>query len=258
MPRKYIIDLDGTVYEGETIVPGADDFIRYLNEKDIEYVFLTNCPSKSSSQINEKLSRIGICGNRGKIYTSGHVSAYVLSRIFKICSAYVIGTDALKEEVLKRDIKISRSSPDAVLVGYDTDISYGKLSTATHLVNLGAKLFATNIDNVIPFGNKLIPHTGTFAKALEYSTGENCTYIGKPEKYMMDYVLEKHGWNKEDCFMLGDRVDTDVAFAKNCNIKSLLLDRKKNSGRLDPESKYFPDMVFNNYNELIYKMKKLD
>ena len=220
MKTVFLMDLDGTLYSGKNPLPYAPEFINYLNANNYKYLALTNCPSKTQKQVSKKLRAMKIDIAPDRILTSGMAAAKILSEKYMIESAFVLGTNALKQEFKKRGVPVNGKNARAVVVGYDTALTYKKLSRAVVLVNSGAMLFATNIDNDIPFGNARIPHTGAIAKAIEFAAGKECVYIGKPQPHMLEIACEMLDCDKSDCVMIGDRLDTDIAFAVNSGIES--------------------------------------
>ena len=256
MNRKkvYLIDLDGTLYSGDIALPYASQFVEFLNDNKYKYLALTNCPSRTQRQVSKKLLAMNVMVKPKDVLTSGMATAKILSEEYKIKSAYVLGTWPLKNELKKQGIKIQKESAQAVVVGFDTTLTYKKLSHAAILVNHGAMLFSTNIDSDTPKGNENVPHTGPIAKALEFATGKKCIYIGKPETHMLDIACKILSCNKDECVMLGDRVDTDVTFARNCGIASYLVLRETNDySGLNEE--LTPSCIFKNLLEVIEKEK---
>jgi len=247
MQKTFLLDLDGTLYSGDTALPYAAEFISHLDKNGHRYMAITNCPSKTAAQVSQKLAGMGIGITPDRVLTCGMATARYLQD--KIKTAYVLGTAALKQELTNCGIEIVHDNAEAVVVGYDTGLTYESLTQAVVLVNQGAALYATNHDNTIPFGNKRIPHTGPIAKAVEVATGKTCTYIGKPEVYMFDIAMEVLQTDRASCIMVGDRLDTDVQFAKNCGIASYWICGSNNANDIPPH--LMPDMIVNCLSEII-------
>ena len=247
MKKTFLLDLDGTLYAGNTALPHAPQFIAHLDKNGHQYMAITNCPSKTAAQISQKLADMGIGITPDKILTSGMATAKHLQG--KIKSAYVLGTASLKQELTNAGIILTDHNPNAVVIGYDTGLTYETLTAACILVNNGAALYATNHDNTIPYDGKRIPHTGPIAKAVEFATGKTCIYIGKPEPYMFNIAIEILQADKANCIMVGDRLDTDIQFAKNCGIQSYWICGGGDAGEVP--AGLVPDMVMGCLSEVI-------
>ena len=175
--KIFLLDLDGTLYSGDRALPHAVEFVASLNAKGYPYMALTHCPSKTQAQISDKLVNMGISIGLERILTSGMVTARVLKDVYSVTTAYVLGTAPLKRELEKLGITVRDDYSEAVVVGYDIGLTYDSLTHAAHLAREGALLFATNIDNSIPYGDKRVPHTGAIAKAVEFAAQKECIYL---------------------------------------------------------------------------------
>ena len=247
---NFLLDLDGTLYSGDRVLPHAPEFIEYLKAKGYGYIALTNCPSKTQKQVSNKLVNMGIDISPEQVLTSGMATAKVLNNNFSISSAYVLGTAPLKMELEKQGIVIREQSVKAVVIGYDTGLTYDSLTLAAHLARMGAMLFATNIDNSIPHGGRRIPHTGAMAKAVEFAAEKECIYIGKPQTYMFDIAHAMLRGDKSSYVMVGDRLDTDILFAKNCGIKSCWVYGEGPKPQDIPQE-LIPDVIASNLSEVL-------
>jgi len=247
MKRHFLLDLDGTLYSGDAPMPHAAEFVSCLDARHAPFLALTNCPSKTAAQVSAKLRGMGISVPREKVLTSGMAAAAILKKEHGARSVFVLGGGALAAECEAAGLAVSEVAPDAVLVGYDTGLTYERLCLACALVEAGAKLFCTNPDPVIPFNGGLVPHTGAIAKAVECATGRKALCIGKPETGMFGIAHAMLGGDKKNYVMLGDRLDTDVLFAKNCGITSWLV---SSTVKAD-EGVRAPDKHFQNLAEII-------
>ena len=252
MMKKFLLDLDGTLYSGDRVLPHAPEFIELLKAKGYGYLALTNCPSKTQAQVSDKLVSMGIDIGPEQVLTSGMATATVLKKLYGVSSAYILGTAPLKHELEKQGIIVREQSVDAVVIGYDTGLTYDSLTVAVQLARGGAMLFATNIDNSIPHGDKRIPHTGAIAKAVEFAADKECIYIGKPQTHMFDIAHAILQGDKADYIMVGDRLDTDVLFAKNSSIMSCWVYGEGPTPQNIPPG-LMPDLVAGSLSEIITK-----
>lgn len=235
MKKGYIIDLDGTVYSGALPIDGADIFVNYLNKSLTPYVFLTNCPSRTRSEISKYVEKMGIFVAEEKIVTSGMLAAMYLKDIgYK--RLFVLGGDALKQEISNCEMAVCDGNPDAVLIGWDKELTYNKLQKAFSLILDGKPFYSTNPDVIIPGTTCPQLHTGSFTALLEKASGKKAFVLGKPSMLIWKYVLETLGQECSPC-VVGDTLEYDVQFAANNNAEAVLtltgLTTREMIGRLE-------------------------
>jgi len=245
----FCIDLDGTLYKGSHPIKHAAEFLDTLRTRNIKHIALTNCPERSAEGVSDRLKAMGITVAPENVLSAGMTAASML-KDKGINAVYVLGSDALKRECTSRGIEVRDHDVQAVLVGYYTDFCYDHLKTACMLALEGAELFCTNPDNTIPQGNTFIPHSGAIAAALECATGKRCVYIGKPGTYMLKDAIEIMSCNKEDIYMVGDRLDTDIMFGINCGVKTCLVLTGTTTRQMVDNSDIKPDYIFEDLAEL--------
>jgi HAD superfamily hydrolase (TIGR01450 family) len=220
--KNCLIDLDGTVYRGETPIAHARAFVEYLERIGRKYLFVTNCPLKGPQRIAARLGAMGIDA-RGKVLTSGMVALRQLARDYPGKSVYAIGSPDFLELLARGGVRLSFADPDIVLVGYDPDFTYAKMEAASAFILRGAVFLGTNTDATIPHGSATIPHTGAILASIAAATGKIPLCFGKPSAFMLDAALEEMGCGKEDCAVIGDRLDTDILFAVSNGIPGYLV-----------------------------------
>jgi len=226
-PYHYIIDLDGTIYQDRMVLPYAADFIRYLDERDRRYVFYTNCPERTPEILRKVLKEMGIRVQPSRIFTSGVVTIeYLLEQDRNDLSIYLIGSQAYRAMVRKAGITVLEGKErlaDYVVVAFDKKFNYEKLRDACYHVEHGARLLATNSDETIPTPEGPVPHTGAILSAVEYASKRKALILGKPSRYSCQ-VLRKHlGCSLAEMCMVGDRLDTDMQFAKSNGFSAFLM-----------------------------------
>ena len=220
MKKGYIIDLDGTVYSGALPIDGADIFVNYLNKSLTPYVFLTNCPSRTRSEISKYVEKMGIFVAEEKIVTSGMLAAMYLKDIgYK--RLFVLGGDALKQEISNCGMAVCDGNPDAVLIGWDKELTYNKLQKAFSLILDGKPFYSTNPDVIIPGTTCPQLHTGSFTALLEKASSKKAFVLGKPSILIWKYVLKILGQECIPC-VVGDTLEYDVQFAINNNAEAVL------------------------------------
>ncbi len=244
--RCFVLDMDGTVYLGEKLLPGAGDFLRHLEERGCDYVFLTNNSSRDAAYYAEKLARLGIACDAANILTSGEATALYLKNEKRCNSVYLVGTPVLEKEFLRHGFRLTDNEPDYVVLGFDTSLTYEKLVTACDLIRNGKPYIATHPDFNCPTENGYIPDCGAMMALIEASTGRKPQVVGKPNKEIVTALLKKKNAALSEMAIIGDRLYTDIATGCNAGIKSVLVlsgESKINDVAVSP---FKPDYIFDN------------
>jgi len=213
---NIIIDLDGTVYRGDRLVKHAKSFIEVLNQNSINYKCFTNCSKRVPKELAFVLNEMGLEIQEGSIITSGCITRDYVRRTNKQALVYVIGSTSLKEYLEVGNVKLVHgveAAADYVVVGFCTDFTYYDLTYALWHIQRGAEFLATNIDDTIPDGDNIVPHTGAICAFLEYASKKKPLNFGKPSAHAGNYFRDIFGSNH--VFVIGDRIDTDMLFALN-------------------------------------------
>ena len=217
------LDLDGTIYLGGEPIEGALDFLERLKQKGIRRFFLSNNSSKSVSQYLEKLTSMGIPATEQDILLSTHD---LLSWLKKegITETYLVGTEGMREMLEDDGIRTRAQSPQYVVLGYDTEINYEKLSTASIHLHRGVPMVASHPDIVCPSPDGGLPDTGACVDLFEATTGvrpvHNC---GKPNPGMILHKIVELGLRPDNCAMVGDRLYTDIEMAERSGVHGILV-----------------------------------
>lgn len=250
--QGFIFDLDGVIWSGEKLIPCADEAIKQLRKQGKTILFLTNNASKSRGVYAEKLSGFGINVSVGEIVTSGHVTAEYLTEKFGDSKIFVIGMNGLREELKLSGHSIVLEDPDFVVVGMDESFTYEKLNKVFDFIHYGnARLIAANDDRVAVRGEKLVPVAGSILASIEHATGVKARVCGKPYEPMIDFVLGKIGLPKNKVLMVGDNLDTDIAFGQRAGVKTALVLTGIHSRADARKSRVKPDYIINNLGELL-------
>lgn len=219
----FVLDMDGTFYLGEKILPGALDFIRQAERCKKDYIFFTNNSSRSPRLYMEKLAGMNCPVKRRQIMTSGDVMIEYLRSQRPGKTVYLVGTPALEETFSEAGIPLVKSQPDLVVVGFDLTLTYEKLERACTFIRNGAEFLATHLDINCPTEDGFIPDCGAMCAAIALSTGKQPKYVGKPFSETVDMVLRVTGKKKEQVAFVGDRLYTDVATGVKNGAKGLLV-----------------------------------
>ena len=247
----YLLDMDGTIYLGDHLLPGAEEFIQVLLSRDIHYFFLTNNSSRSRNDYAAKLLSLGLEVPAERILTSGEATASTLASRDEGARIYLVGTPSLQREFLDHGFELSDEDPDTVVLGFDTTLTYEILSRLCTLVREGTPYIATHPDLNCPTAEGPIPDIGATIAFVEASTGRvPDEIIGKPFQSMLEVILSKTGLSPSQICMVGDRLYTDVAMGQHGLRTVLVLSGETQPGDL-AESPYKPDFVVKGIGELV-------
>ena len=211
----YVLDMDGTIYLGEQVIPGAKELLSFFDENGIRYCFFTNNSSKSPEDYKSKLKRLGL-SERPAIITSGDVTADYLLRTFGPCPrVYAVGTDALISHLTAAGIVCEDvGTPDCLVVGFDTSFDFAKATRAVDLLREGIPFIATNVDAVCPLeGGKVLPDCASICAMLTYATGRQPKFIGKPYAETAEFIERAVKLPAGKIAVIGDRLYTDIELA---------------------------------------------
>ena len=221
--KCFLLDLDGTFYLGEKLLPGALELLQFLDERKLDYLFLTNNSSKHAGQYMEKLSRFKVNVGKEHILTSGEATTIYLQKEIPNAKVFVIGTKALEEEFVNCGFRLVENEPDVIVLGFDTTLTYKKLWKICDFVRDGYTYIATHPDVNCPTETGFMPDIGSFIALIESSTGRKPdVVIGKPFDHMVEAVIERVGHKKDEIAMIGDRLYTDIAMGRT-GIKTILV-----------------------------------
>ena len=222
--KCFILDMDGTIYLGNELFSFTKDFLKKVEETGREYYFFTNNSSKSQQDYIEKLERFGIQDQKAAnddIHTCDQSD--ILKQHYEGKSIYVLGTPSLIQEFQYFDMNLTEENPDIVVLGFDTTLTYEKLSKACHYIRNGCIYFGINPDWNCPMeGGAFIPDCGSIAKLIEASTGRFPEFFGKPSKHTLDYIIQETGYEPDEIAIVGDRLYTDIAVADQSDVMSIL------------------------------------
>ena len=226
----FILDLDGTVYLGNELIPGALETIEYLKANNKKVLYLTNKPLETREQYANKLTELGIPTKPDEILTSSVVMAHYLNRQSSGPLVYVIGEQPLIDELQLAGIKTIQQpeliefAVDYVVVAFDRTFDYKKLNNGFQAIKKGARFVATNGDRTCPVPGGEIPDCAAMIGALEGATGKKVEIIvGKPHRLTIEAALSLLKVEKERAIIIGDRIETDILMGKNAGIASALV-----------------------------------
>lgn len=249
--KLFILDMDGTLYLGDEVFPGAVDFIRTLEKTGREYIYLTNNSSRAGVDYVNRLLRLGFPCEAKNIFTSGMATALYLKQNFPGAAVYPVGTRAFMGELASYGVRLADKDADVVCVGFDTELTYDKLDKAVHFLRRGAAFIAANPDWVCPMPeDEVLPDCGSICALLTAASGVKPFYIGKPNRSMVDIISSNTGVPNERICCVGDRLYTDIAVAVNAGAVSVLVLSGETTLEMLEDSSAQPDLVLRNVTEL--------
>lgn len=222
--RAYLIDMDGTLYLDEQLLPGARALLDWLDRNGAPYVFVTNNSSRSGIDYLERLDRLGIAADRRKVLTSGDATIQYLLESTNHRSVYLVGTPALERDFTSAGLSLDDRDPDCVVVAFDTTLTYRKLEDACRLLFAGKPYFATHPDKTCITQRGLVPDIAAIIAACEAVTGRTPDrMLGKPSAEMVEVALRRLGTDAQHTAIIGDQLDTDMAMATRSGILGVLV-----------------------------------
>ncbi|MEW6722774.1 MAG: HAD-IIA family hydrolase [Candidatus Micrarchaeota archaeon] len=242
MIKAVIFDLDGTLYLGKTPVPGAAEKVAELRKKGVKTLFLTNAATRSREDVALKLWNMGFSAQKNEVYCGAYAVARYVARNHAGKRAYVVGEKGMFDEFAAAGVPFGEDA-DLVAVGLDRDFTYAKLAKAYTNIAKGAAFLASNSDQTYPTENGHLPGAGAIVAAIQNATGKSPYVVGKPNPFAMELMMREHSLKKDEMLMVGDRLDTDVMFAKNCGIRCALV-LTGTAGKKDIKKGMEPDYVY--------------
>ena len=245
------LDLDGTIYLGSNLIPGATDFLARCKRHGVKRFFLSNNSSRSVEEYLAKLQSMEIAVEADEVLLSTHDLISYLREVGhgKIC---LVGTEGMREMMQGEGFVIDDEAPDAVVLGYDTEINYQKISNAAKHLHNGVPLVASHPDIVCPSPDGGLPDTGAYMAMFEAATGVRPTHVcGKPQPSMIMHKIEEIGLLPEKCAMIGDRLYTDIEMANRSGVKGILVLSGEATISDVESSKQTPDLVVGSVAELL-------
>lgn len=251
----FLLDMDGTIYLGDKLIDGALEFLKKIKSINKKYIFLTNNSSKNKLSYVEKLNNLGINASLDDIFTSGEATTIYLKNKLPNGKVFLLGTKELEDEFINEGFEIVKErnkDVDFVVLGFDTTLTYEKLWIACEYISEGVDYIATHPDFNCPLPEgKFMPDAGAMAAFIEASTEITPKVIGKPNKEMVNALLEKYSVNFEDVVMVGDRLYTDIKMGEVSNISTVLVYSGETTRQMYKNSKIQADWEFDSVKDMI-------
>lgn len=264
--RHVALDMDGTIYMGQSLFPYTRPFLQSLREKGITYSFLTNNPSTSIADYLKKLAGMGIEATKEEMYTTALATIdYIRTRYPDARRLFILGTPSMTEEFVRAGFEPTAQSaddrPDAVVVAFDKTLEYDRLCRAAYWVQQGLPYVATNPDRVCPTDQPtVLVDCGSICKCIEHATGRQPDIVlGKPDPTMLAGVQTRYGVSADEVAMVGDRIYTDIEMAFNAGAFGVLVLSGETTLDVADKAPRQPDLIAENISvlgELLARSRK--
>src|SRR5262245_24541734 len=223
--RHVVLDMDGTIYLGGTLLPHSLSFLSSVADLNISHSFVTNNCSRSRGEYVHHLREIGIDANPDTIWTSAHATIHYLSvELPKVKRLFVHGTPGLKNDFRLGGFDVVDRDPEAVIVGFDTALTYDGLAQTAYWISRGLPYVATHPDRVCPTDRPtVLPDCAAICALFETATGRRPQAVpGKPNRLMLESVFARHKVAPNEVALVGDRLYTDIRMARDAGAVGIL------------------------------------
>ena len=219
----WLTDMDGVLVREEQAVPGAEEFLQRLVEKERRFLVLTNNSIYTPRDLSARLARSGLTVPEEAIWTSALATATFLSDQLPGGSAYVIGEAGMTTALHEVGYTLTDSEPDFVVLAETRTYSFTAITKAIRLILGGARFIATNPDVSGPSAEGPLPATGSVAAMITKATGHEPYFVGKPNPMMFRSAMNRIEAHSENTMMVGDRMDTDVVAGIEAGLDTILV-----------------------------------
>jgi NagD protein len=255
MAQGLLIDMDGVIYGGNALIPGADVFINNLIKKDIPFAFITNNSQRTRLEAMRKLKRLGIEVSEKHIYTSAMATAAFLASQTPNGTVYVLGEGGLLSSLTEHGLTMVETEPDFIVLGEGRNFTLEMVQKAVNMILEGAKLIATNRDPSPK--RKGWDNLGIAATAamIEEATGKKAFVTGKPSPVMMRSARKYIGLETAETTIIGDTMETDIRGGVQMGYKTILVLSGVSKRENLNDYAFKPDLIVNSINEIDLPLK---
>ncbi len=250
--KLFLLDLDGTVYLDGVPIGCMCKTLQTLRDMGKKLVFLTNNSSRTEGEYRQKLERAGLFSEGDGVYTSATATVAYLKSHERGKRVFLLGTDALKAQFAAEGICLDEASPEVCVLAYDVTLTFEKLRRFDKKLRDGVRFLATHPDDVCPTSYGSMPDVGSFLALFERSSGRRPdVIIGKPYRTMGDGLAARYGVERGAMCMVGDRMHTDIRFANNNEMRSVLVLSGETTRETMKNFPDVPDLVLRDLNEIL-------
>jgi len=256
--RLFLLDLDGTLYLDERLFDGAAAFLDFVRARGGRSLYLTNNSSRSADAYVEKMARLGVPASADDFLTSTDALIADLRRTRPDGLFYAFGTASFVSQLRAAGLRVTTDrddGPDALLCGFDTELTFRKLEDACILLGRGVDFIATNPDWVCPTWYGFVPDCGSVCEMLFRATGRRPRVIGKPRPDMVRLAMERTGFPAAETLVVGDRIYTDIACGAAAGVDTALVLSGETTEETLRASETKPTFVFRGIRDLLNSLK---
>ncbi len=248
--KYFILDLDGTLYQGSQLFPYTKKFLQTLRKTGRQPIFLTNNSSKSTQEYFAKLKKLGLAKSPKEIYTSARATIEYLHKK-GLTKIYLMATPGVEKEFKAAGFRVTQAKPQAIVLTFDMTFNYQKFCIAHQFLTAGIPFYASHPDLLLPIENhQFQPDIGTLIAAFHAATGKYPHIIGKPQKHIYEQLRAHLKCQKSQMVMIGDRLSTDIKGANNYGIDSVLVLSGETTKKMLTKNAPKPTLVVENVGKL--------
>jgi 4-nitrophenyl phosphatase len=256
--KAMIIDMDGVLWRGRTFLPGVNEFFAFLRRRSIPFILATNNSTATPQGVVDRLAQIDVEIQPSEVLTSSlATAAYLQTRFSEGTRVHAIGETAVRAAISEAGFKLSEDSDDVqvVVVGFDREINWDKLTRAALAIQKGALFVGTNPDTSFPLEHGQAPGNGAFVTALQVTTHVDPIIIGKPEPRLFKQAAQRLGLGTNGILTVGDRLETDILGAQRAGMATVLMLTGVTSPEEAMTSEIKPDWIFDDLPALTQALK---
>jgi 5'-nucleotidase len=227
--RAYLLDLDGVIYRGERLLPGARALVDWLDANGRQTIYLSNNSVQTPAEVAAKLARLGMPRPEERTLTAGDAAVRAIAGRFPGGRIYVIGLPSIERLAEDAGLRVVWHAaadgpiPDVVLVALDRSLTYERLKRGLQAILNGAAFYAVNRDPRLPVEDGFEPGTGSIATALEYASGLRAEIIGKPAPGIVQQAMRSLDVSPDETLMVGDGLDLDIVAGRAAGVTTALV-----------------------------------
>jgi len=245
-PSGVVLDLDGTIYRGSELLPGAQEMIDQFRERGLDLLFLSNNPTKTRAAYVDRLARMGIEITESEVLSAGTVTTQYLVDHHAHDDVFLVGSEGLEEQLVAADLSLTTDpdETDILVASWDNEFDYGDMRDALWALDDGTAFVGSDPDRTVPAGDdRMTPGSGAIIGAVEGTTGRKADVVlGKPSEQAIRMTRDALGVPLSECVLVGDRLNTDIAMGERAGMTTVLV-LTGVSDRADAAADVTPDHV---------------
>jgi 4-nitrophenyl phosphatase len=221
-----ILDLDGTVYRGDQLLPGAEAALDRFREAGVPVLFLSNNPTRSRAAYAERLASLGLEVDPGEVLSAGTVTTRYLADEHADDAVFLVGTPGLRRqfEAAGLDLVADATDADVLVASYDDEFGYDDMLAGYRAMAAGATFYGTDPDLLVPAADGMVPGSGAVINAVGgVLDREPAKVLGKPSAEARRAALAELDARPERCVVVGDRLGTDIALGERAGMTTVLV-----------------------------------